>query len=52
MQTDAGILDQSFDDTGTFLITAYTDGTVRWQRYDGGPEAILDGFPFVDRIDW
>lgn len=49
--TTSGITDQSFDPTGTYLLTAYEDGTVTLRRYDSPDEMKLE-VPRLDRVNW
>ena len=49
--TTSDITDQSFDPTGTFLLTAYEDGTVTLRRYNSPDETKLE-VPRLDRVNW
>jgi hypothetical protein len=39
--TDAAVVDQSYDATGTWLLVTFADGTLRW--YGGGQRGQVPG---------
>lgn len=46
------VLDQAIDQTGRFLIVAYSDGAVEYRDLTSGQSGFLQADQPFDRVDW